>query len=250
MTIDTLPLRSRQRTELKNLANVWTSLNSRQLGFSLLISSSDIAAGVQAVEGLANVCGLKVRSFDYRRVISLMDSDRVIDPITQRKILPIDYAFSPTACDASMILFIDYDGYMQQKLDDKKDASLDLLMRDIVVRLRKHNGLFCMVTKDVKRSHVPQEFNLHIDLEYPPEERQIRQWEEVLGKGTVEDDELVKLVETHPMHITQIDVISRQAEIQATIKGNVTAKPCLADVYEVIGRYRQVKSTPLLFGGK
>ncbi len=250
MTIEALPLRSRQRTELKNLADIWKSLNSRQLGLSLLISSSDIAAGVQAVEGFANMSGLKVRSFDYRRVISLMDSDRIIDPVTQRKILPIDYAFSPTACDASLTLFIDHDGYMQQKIGDKKDASLDLLMRDIVARLRRHNGLFCMVTKDVKRSQVPQEFNLHIDLEYPPEERQIRQWEEVLGKGTVDDDELVKLVESYPMHITQIDVFSRQAAIQATIKGNVTGKPCLADIYEVIGRYRQIHTTPLLFGGK
>jgi AAA+ superfamily predicted ATPase len=249
MTIDTLPLRSRQRTEFRNLANVWKSLNSRQLGLSLLVSSSDIAAGVQTVEGFASVCGLKVRSFDYRRVISLMDSDRVVDPVTQRKILPMDYAFSPTACDASLTLFVDHDGFMQQKFDGKKDASLDLLMRDIVARLRKHNGIFCMVTKDVKRNHVPQEFNLLIDLEYPPEERQIRQWEEVLGKGAVQDDELVKLVETNPMHITQIEVIARQAEIQASIKGNVTGKPCLADIYEVIGRYRQDQATLLLFGG-
>ena len=248
VNVESLPLRSRQRAEFKNLATVWQSLTSRQLGLSLLVSSTDIAAGVQSVEGLANVCGLKVRSFDYRRVVSLMDCDRVIDPVTQRKILPMDYAFSPTACDASLTLFVDHDGFMQQKLDDKKDVSLDLLMRDLVARLRCHNGLFCMVTRDVKRSQVPQEFNLHIDLEHPPEERQIRQWEEVLGRGSVDDDLLVKLVETHPMHITQIGVIGRQAEILATIKGNIAGKPRLADIHEVIGRYRQVQSTPILFG--
>ena len=124
--IDSLPLRTRQRAELKNLGTAWKSLDSRQLGLSLLVSSSDIVAGVQTVEGLADVCGLKIRSFDYRRVISLVDNDRVIDPVTQRKILPMDYAFSPAACDASLILFVDHDGYMQQKLDDKKDVSLDL----------------------------------------------------------------------------------------------------------------------------
>lgn len=250
VTVESLPLRSRQRAEFKNLTTVWQSLASRHLGLSLLVSSSDIAAGVQAVEGLANGCGLKVRSFDYRRVVSLMDCDRVIDPVTQRKILPMDYAFSPTACDASLTLFVDHDGFMQQKIDGKKDVSLDLLMRDLVARLRCHNGLFCMVTKEVKRSQVPQEFNLHIDLEHPPEERQIRQWEEVLGKGNVDDNELVKLVETHPMHITQIDVIGRQAEILATIKGNIAGKPCIADIKEVIWRYQQVEPTPILFGGK
>lgn len=248
--INSLPLRARQRAELKNLGTAWKSLDSRQLGLSLLVSSSDIVAGVQAVEGLADVCSLKIRSFDYRRVISLVDSDRVIDPITQRKILPMDYAFSPAACDASLILFVDHDGYMQQKLNDKKDDSLDLLMRDLVARLRSHNGLFCMVTKDIKRSQVPQEFNLHIDLEHPPEECQIRRWEEVLGRGNIDDDELVTLVETHPMHITQIDVIGRQVEILATIKGNVTGKAYLADIHEVINRYRQIRTTPLLFGRK
>lgn len=250
VTIDSLPLRSRQRAELKNLGSAWKFLDSRHLGLSLLISSSDIAAGVQAVEGLADVCGLKVRSFDYHRVISLVDSDRVIDPVTQRKILPMDFAFSPTACDASLTLFVDHDGYMQQKPEDKKDASLDLLMRDLIARLRSHNGLFCMVTKDINPHHVPQEFNLHIDLEHPPEGRQIRQWEEILGKGSVDDAQLVKLVETHPMHITQIDVIARQAEILAIIKGNVTGKPRLDDIHEEISRYRQVPSTPLLFGGR
>lgn len=249
MTIDSLPLRSWQRAEIKNLANVWKTLDSRQLGLSLLVSSSDIAAGVQAVEGLANACGLKVRAFDYRRVMSLADSDRVIDPVTQRKILPMDYAFSPTACDVSLILFIDHDGFMQQKPDDKNDFSLDMLMRDLVARLRNHNGLFCMVTKDIKRCHVPPEFNLRIELEHPPEERQIRQWEKRLGEDSVTDDELVKLVETHSMHITEIDVIARQAEILATIKGNSSGKPRLADIYEVIRRHRQVQSTPLLFGG-
>lgn len=227
MPIEALPLRSRQRAEFKNLEKAWKSLDSRKLGLSLLVSSTDIAAGVHAVEGLANLCGLKVRSFDYRRVVSLVDSDRVIDPLTQRKILPMDYAFSPAACDASLILFVDHDGYIQQKIDDKKDVSLDLLMRDLVARLRSHKGLFCMVTKDVKRNLVPQEFNLHIDLEHPPEERQIRQWEEVLGKGSVVDDDLVTLVETHPMHITEIGVIARQAEILATIKGNVAGVLCL-----------------------
>jgi len=250
MAINSLPLRSRQRAEFKNLATVWKSLNSRQLGLSLLVSCSDISAGVQVVEGLANVCGLKVRSFDYRRVISLMDCDRVIDPVTQRKILPMDYAFSPTACDASLTLFIDHDGFMQQKLDGKKDVSLDLLMRDLVARLRNHNGLFCMVTKDIKRNQVPQEFNLHIDLEHPPEERQIRQWEELLGKGSVADNDLVKLVETYPMHITQIDVIARQAEIQSAINGDITGKPSFADIYDVIDRYRRVQLRPILFGGK
>ena len=250
VAIESLPLRSRQRAELKNLGSAWKSLDSRQLGFSLLVSTSDIAAGVQAVEGLADVCGLKVRSFDYRQVVSLVDSDRVLDSVTQRKILPMDYAFSPAACDASLTLFIDHDGYMQQRFDDEKDVSLHLLMRDLVAKLRSHNGLFCMVTKDIKRSHVPQEFNLHMDLEHPPEERQIRHWEEVLGRGNVDDDELVKLVENHPMHITQIDAIARHAEIQTTIKGNVTGKPCLADIHEVINRYRQIQTTPLLFGRK
>lgn len=249
VNIDSLPLRSRQRAELKNLGSAWKSLNSRKLGLSLLISSSDIATGILAAEGLAEVCGLKVRSFDYRRVISIVDNDRVVDPETQRKVLPIDYAFSPTACDASLTLFVDYDGFMQQKHGDKNDDSFHYLMLELAAKLRGYNGFFCMVTKDVESSSAEQ-FNLHIDLDYPPEERQISQWEYVLGKKRMSDDDLVRLVENHPMHLMEIDDIARQAEIMTTIKGNLTGKPSLAEIYEVITRQHKIKSTPLLFGNK
>ena len=103
-----------------------------------------------------------------------------------------------------------------------------------------------MVT-DPPLQEIPVEFNLHLNLEYPPEEVQMRQWEKYLQKNKISDDDLVSMVENNPMHFTEIDFIAKQAMIQSTIKsssGGLTIK----DIISVIARYRPKHSAPLLFG--
>lgn len=249
LAIDSLPLRPRQRMELKNLAAVWNNLKARQIGLALVISASDITAGNQAAEALAGECGLKLRSFDYEKITSLSDGDKMIDPVTQRKVLPLDYAFAPAATEAAMTVFVDHEGIMDSMLNRAKENMADQLMRELLARLRKQNGLFCMVTKEVGSYHLPPEFNLLLRLEHPGEETQLRHWEKVLGGLTPDEEgELLRLVEAYPLHINEIDFVVRQAGIMSTIR-RMDNRPSLQELREVIVGFRKADRIPLLFGG-
>jgi hypothetical protein len=250
VNLDNFPLRHRQLAELKNIANVWKSLHKRQTGLALILSATDINTAIQATEGIARECGLKVRAFDYQKVISLSESDRMVDPLTQRKILPLDYAFSPAACDAAITMFIDYEGQLDRMLGgEEKENMGHILMRELLGRLRNNRGLFCMVSKATAVHNLPTEFNLMINLEHPSEEYQMKHWESLLGGMEPETERnMMQMVEEYPMHLNEIDYIARQAGILATIR-RLDSKPKLLDIQEVIMGYRQKLNVPLLFGG-
>lgn len=249
ITLDDFPVRQRQRMELKNIANVWKSLRERQTGLALILSATDISTAIQAAEGVAKECRLKIRAFDYQKVISYAEGDKMIDPVTQRKILPLDYAFSPAACDASITLFIDHEGLLDKMLTKSEEKMGDLLMQGLLARLRYNKGLFCMVTKSAATIHnLPTEFNLMINLEHPSEEFQMKRWEQLLGEMSGESERvMMQLVEEYPMHVTEIDYVARQAGILATIR-RLDSRPNLEELQEVISGYRQKKNVPLLFG--
>jgi len=109
-----------------------------------------------------------------------------------------------------------------------------------------YKGIFCMVT-DPALQEIPVKFHLHFNLEYPPEEIQMQQWEKYLAKNEASDDDLVSLVENNPMHVTEIDFIAKQAMIQSTIKSN-SGGLTIKDIISVIARHRPKRSAPLLFG--
>jgi hypothetical protein len=125
----------------------------------------------------------------------------------------------------------------------------DILMRELLAKLRNNKGLFCMVTKSTARNNLPSEFNLMINLEHPSEESQLKYWESLLGNMPEEfEQRMVQLVEDYPLHLSEIDYIARQAGILATIR-RMDAQPTLDELSEVITGYRQKQHTPLLFGG-
>lgn len=249
-TLDSLPLRPRQRTEIKNLSAVWNNLKERKTGLALIISASDVISGAKVAEALAKECGLKLRTFDYEVVTATSEANRVIDPVTQRKILPLDYAFAPAATETAMTVFIDHEGIMENMLAQTKEKMGDLLMRDLLIRLRKQSGFFCIVTKNVGNHGLPPEFNLLVRLEHPCEEMQMRHWEEVLGGlSTDEEHEMLSLIEAYPLHISEIDFVARQAGIISTIR-RMDSRPSSTELREVISGFKKSKQMPLLFGGE
>jgi hypothetical protein len=246
-TIEGLPLRTRDKEELMGAARAWQQLKRDGLGLNVLVSASDVGTGVRAAEALARECGLKVRMYDYIDVWAPVETDFVADPLTQRKISPLTHAFSENLGADAMTLFVDHTGVLGDMLTPEHGKKKDIYLAELEAKLREHAGLFCMVTTPFKAQPLPVEFHLHFALEHPPEEVQIRRWEERLGDSSLRDDELATLVERWPMHAGEIDFMARQAAVLAVIRGG-SGRPGLAEVREVIGRYRRTAGTPVLFG--
>ena len=247
--LNNLPLESNQRTRLKNLALVWERLKKRKTGLSLVISATDINAAESAARGVARECGLVVRSFDFQQVISRSQDDRIIDPVTQRLIYPMDFAFSPAAGDKSMTLFIDREDLLGNMLTMKKEKMADIIMAELLARLRKHNGMFCIVGRDSGEQPLPPEFSVYEHLIFPEREQQVKQWREQLGViQEVEVEALSRIIDDYPLHASEIDFVIRQATIIATVR-RMEERPTMSELREVLEKYRGKVKTPLLFGG-
>ena len=249
-TVDDLRLMPNQREEIRRMASAYRILHEKGLGLNVLICSSDLLSGINTSDALASECGLNVRQYSFDRVLQTDKDAKVIHPVTQRKVRPVVYAFAPSTGESTMVLFVDWIGMADWS--EKKDDKLNEYYKKIghanfFSNLRKYRGLFCMVTDVPLKGPLPVEFNMYIDLESPPEEDQMRRWEEHLGKNRTSDNELVSLVEECPMHISEIDFIGRQALIQAIIQGGDNA-PTLDIVRDVISRYQRTNKVPVLFG--
>ena len=249
--ISDLQINLEQRNELRNIAKAYHQLQEKNFGLNILVTSTDMQTAINAVEALAHECKLKIKKFDYMDLYQKNSSEsKVLDPISQKKIPPMDFAFAESTGDATLLMFVDYAGTVNWSSDVKKDddeVKRILGHHDMLRHLRTYRGIFCMVTVHPLQGILPAEFNLHFNMEYPPEETQMQQWEKYLVKNKISDDELVSLVENNPMHIAEINFIARQAVIQSTIKassGGLTIK----DIDSVITRYRPKRATPLLFG--
>jgi DNA polymerase III delta prime subunit len=246
--IDDLPLSLKQRNELNNLATAWGWLSGQELGFNLMFNCNDIETGVLAVSGLAAACGMTMRIFDFAQISEVHDDSKVIDPVTQRRVLPMVAAFSAAASDKALTLFIDYTGEVGKIVDSDCEDSIVSMYYEMLAQLRTHTGFFCLVTKDLKSGNCPTEFHQLINLSYPPEELQMSCWEKHLGKVNISDDTLVDMVERYPMHVEEIKFIARQATVRSIMRNGSTT-PDMKCVLEVVSGYRRKVSAPILFGG-
>lgn len=149
-----------------------------------------------------------------------------------------------------MTLFVDHARELDRMLaKESENEKNSIYLNEMEAKLRAHAGLFCMVTTPLKPHPLPVEFHLHFALEHPPENVQIRCWEECLKNEGIREDELVELVERCPMHIGEIDFMARQASVLTVIRGG-SGRPGFAEVREVIGRTRRAARSPVLFGGR
>lgn len=247
-TLGGLPLRRRQKEELGNTARAYHRLRQEGLGLNILLCCSDVPTGVHTAEALAAICGLRVREFDCGRVMSIADEDRMVDPLTHKRVKPLTHAFSPGTGGTCLTLFIDHEGTVLKSLDEDGHSGNRLFLSDLLGHLREHRGFFCLVTRSVKPGYLPSLFHLRFDLEYPPEEDQIRRWELHLGKGAGTGEILVSLVEEHPMHLGEIDFIARQATTHSIIQGR-DGRPTMADIRQAIARHG-CRAAPVLFGAR
>jgi hypothetical protein len=247
-SLEEAPLGRQQRDQLRGLARAWDWLHREEMGLNLLFNCNDITTGIKAAFGLAAEIGIDVHAYDIAKVSSLAEDEKVLDMVTQRRIAPMTAAFINNATGRTLTLFIDYLGDISQLINTEFEKTTNIIYGEMFHQLRKNKGLFCLVTKGLKTGSIPVEFHQMITLSYPPEELQMRHWEQNLGCGSLSDDELVDLVERYPMHLSEIDFMSRQAKVRAIISGRDHTS--IVDVTEVISTCRGIKQPKILFGGK
>ena len=248
INLDTLPLDHEQRGRLKNLAPVWGRLKARKAGLAVVISASNLQTAIQTAKGVAKECGVVVRSYDFYQVMSRNPEDRIADPVSQRKIPPLDYAFAPTAGDEAMTLFIDRDNMLDGMLGMKREKMADVHMSELLARLRNHTGLFCIVGKDTGDYALPPELSLHERLLVPGRDQQELHWLSCLaGVDTTELSDLSKIIDKYQLHVREIDFIVRQASILSTVR-RLDERPSFEEINEVLVRFKGIPRTNLLFG--
>ena len=246
VTMADVALPEEQQNQLLNAATAWQRLKAQGMGLTTLINVTDLSTGIRAAQALAAACGLKVREFDFDRIMSFKDEDRTLDPVTQKKVSPLKYAFANSGRDASLLLFVDYTGNIDHLLTEKPDYK-SYFLGELTGYLRSYQGLFCLVTTLKKPARLPVEFSLRFDLKYPAIEQQLSRWLQHLGH--CQAAEAAALVKHYPMHVAEIDLIAKQATIQEIIKGGAGTLT-LDTIHAVISRYREKQGTQLLFGGK
>jgi len=252
--ITDLPLAERQRTELKNIARAFQYARKKQTGLNLLISGTSIETGISAAEALAAESGLSIKAFKFSEMEGFVRENEIIDLVTQEKTKLMDYAFCRTTEEAHLLMIVDYNGIINwSDTGNQNDMDIGLAAKNSVAallnNLRDYQGLCCLVIHECPKAGIPLELQAHFKIDYPTEEMQMRQWEKHLAPGAFTDDDLVELVQQHPMHIAEMEIILHRATVQALVEGR-KPQPSLETIKAVIRRYRGRNSVPVLFGEK
>lgn len=249
IAIEQLPIRSQDKKMLRKLAYAYKGLDGQETGMGLVVGSSDIQTGIDCVDAVAKECELKVKEFRLSDVLYESGSPKQIkDPLTQKQIIALDYAFRTSTGHQSLTLFVDQGSIFERfLLKDQEDWEKEL--SGFLDKLRNFQGKLFLVTTPLKRYQLPIEFNHYMEIHLPPEELQIRRWELYFKSEANIEGKIVELIERYPLHLHQIDFIARQASMTAFLDGHdgtITADY----VYEAIKRFKNMRKTPALFGKK
>lgn len=246
-TIDALPLAEQQRETIAGAGEAYRLLEKQGTGLRVLINCTDVGTGIRTAGALAASCRMAVREFDYEVVSSRTDEYRVIDPVTQKKVLPLSFAFGESNGDNALLLIVDHNGTIERLFNKEKNEYKDYIAMELLGKLRTYRGLFCLVTNSPKLAHYPPVFDVCMSLDHPPHEIQLQRWQEHVGLDTTEA-ELLDLVRVWPLHLGQIDEVYRQAVIQAALTDE-SHKPSLCGIRDVLSRREAKQHVPILFGG-
>ena len=248
ISIKDLPLRPQDKKKFEKLADVCANLNGQIPGLRLLMGCSDIRTGISIVDAVAKECNLKVREFHLSDLLlGTNDSKKMIDPMTREEITLLEYALKTGTGHRALTLLVDHESCFEQLLLEERD--IDNKGRDSLGFYRKlkgFDGLLFLVTTPTKMHSLPIEFIHYFEVHPPPEELQLRKWEEHLGKGKDNQGRIIDLVEQYPFHLSQISQIVQEAKTNALLNGNGTIT--FEDVHEALKRIKNLKTVPILFG--
>ena len=103
------------------------------------------------------------------------------------------------------------------------------------------------MTVPIKPEQIPPEFDHYLEINPPPEDLQIQRWEAHFKHNGKTVERIVDLVERYPMHLHEIDRISRQTRLNGVLNGG-DKKITIEGVDKVIARLKGKERVPVLFG--
>jgi AAA+ superfamily predicted ATPase len=246
--LDEIPIRSQEKKWFQKLISLYKkTTGEKNSGFSFVVGSSDIQTGISCIEGVAAACRLRVKRFSFSNVVSKEDQNSFFGGRSRRREISIlEYAFKFSPGQGNLLLFTDQNGDFG-KLLEKKQENENLDLAKFLNQLRSFPGIFFLVTKPILRGNLPIEFHHYIELKPPIENIQLRQWEAHLKGNGYNQEELLDLIERHPLHLREIDNVAQLAQINGLLQED-GASLGMKQIYKVIQRLKGKTETPILFG--
>jgi len=251
IAIDELAIKSKDKENLRKLKSAYGKFRDLGMGMLIILGCSDIQTGIDCVEAVAKGCELKVKMFSLSDLISGNNSsDKITDPFTQKEMSALDYALRTSTGHQTLTMFVDHNSSFKGVLSkDRENENTKDYVLGFFDRLRTFKGALFLVTTPIKSLQLPIEFNYYQEIHLPPEELQIQKWEMQFGNNKEIEGRIIDLVERHPLHLHEIDMVARHANMNAFLdrgEGTIT----FDHVYDVIKRFKNMKKVPILFGSK
>jgi len=248
--LEELPIRAQEQKWFQRTVSLYKKTRKENNpGLAFVLGSSDIQSGILSIEGLAAACQLKVKRFSFDTVVSHRDQAFLIDRRSRRReINLLDYAFNFSSGQETLLLFTDPQGSFGKLLERSQEEEV-LNLSNLLNKLRSFRGIFFLISKPIPKGILPIEFHQYLELKPPLEDLQFQRWEAHLNGKDYGQEELLDLIERHPLHLSEIDAVARLELINAHLQGDEAASD-LRNLYETIGRLKKKIETPILFGPK
>ncbi|MCP4749560.1 MAG: ATP-binding protein [Proteobacteria bacterium] len=243
--VGALPLSPGDTATLENLSVCTKRIDSEETGCFMLLTAGNVAAGIEAAEGIASASGLRVRRFVIEEVFAGPKEEELINPLTHAEMDPLDYVFGVFTGHRSMTLIVDHHGMLEKFLSEK-DAH-DAEFFGFFNRIRSTSGIVYYTCPTMKNCELPPEVTKIVQLGYPTKEMQIGRWSVHFQGFSRKEDRLAEIVDKYPLHIRDIDHFARLAKWSAIIEDGDDSR-AVSHIEKAIGQNRM--STPVLFGSK
>jgi DNA polymerase III delta prime subunit len=246
-SIGSLRFGEKAERKIRNLAAMAKEAREAGNGLNIYIAASDPKVGIKAMSAIANACHLWVRVAPIDDTLTV-GQESFRDPERQVPIGALAYLFCSAHWDNTVTVIT---GIKDVKGKESNGMALDQL-GPLVPHLQRSRGINALIGPLPKGAVVPAGIDYVLHLDTPSIDNQLARWMHHVRveENSLAGEQLIRIVERHPMHIDEIDAVACLAKTIARIEGDRIPTP--ADVEEALRRHRpgSSKMEPVLFGEK
>ena len=246
VSLENLPLSAKDRDQFERLERVCTEAHQQKLPLRFILQSAT-SLGCEAMSSLATKCGLKPRVINLTGLLRQQDKGKVIDPVTQKEVDVLDVVFSAHCTEDAVLIFNDSQN-VASLLFKKDQEDKSFLEPDIMHRLKQFNGLCCLITAQDLAGTASRMFDFSLAIGYPEITRQLAAWKEHLPTEELNEEQLLEIVERHPMQVDEIEVVARRSRYLSFLDSN-SAPFDINHLETALSNYHHRTKVPVLFGG-